>query len=149
MAYQLEAPIVSTFVLLEIDPTGEAKVSFRQATVKECLLRDRRVYGEQKRTFSDDGLTLQNTISDLERGKIEVYLTLCGAEGLLKEDGETEIFRFREGKLAMNQDEFGAAWDRLPPSVALLIHGRCLDANPDWDFRTGGRKNQVAENSED
>ena len=135
MAYQLDAPVERTFILDQLDPTGEAKITFRQARARENQVRDRMVFGEQARTFTANGLQLQGTVTWSEREELECKLTMVGCESILDEEGEP-LFRFREdGKLAMNDTQFHKSWGKLPPHVATMFHLCCLDTNPEWDFR--------------
>ena len=131
---QLSTPVISTFVLDEFDPTGEAKVSFRQATTLETQQRDQLVFGGQAKTYTADGLRIEQSIPWSVREEIECRLTMCGTEAILDADGKS-LFRFKDGKLAMSPDQFHKAWGKLPPAVATILHEHCLDAKPDWDYR--------------
>lgn len=134
MAFRLQHPIERTFVLDEIDPTGEAKVTFKQATTRETQLRDQLVFGGQSRSLVGDGLRIENSMQWSVREMIEARLTMTGCEGILDEDGRP-LFHFKNGACDMSVDAFNAAWGKLPPAVAKILHEKCLDANPDWDFR--------------
>ena len=134
VAYQLAEPTIREFILTELDPTGECKVTFRQGMTTENQLRDRLVFGGQARTFTDSGLRLEGTVAWTEREELECRLTMTGSVGLLNADGQ-ELFKFRAGKRIMSDAQFHAAWGKLPPHVATMLHLKCLDVNPDWDFR--------------
>jgi len=136
MAFVLQTPIVQPFVLYEIDPSGEAKVFFRQVSTAETQVRDQLVFSGQARTMTDSGVTVERTLPWSLREEIEVRLTLCGAEGIFLSDGKTPLFRFKNDTLSMNPDQFHEAWGKLPSPVASIIHEKCLDANPDWDWRS-------------
>ena len=144
MALVIKNPVERLFTLDELDDTGEAKVRFRQATTKENQVRERRVFGSQARTLTDAGLRVESTVPWSVRQEIEVRLTICGVESIVDENGEP-LFRFNVDKLAMSDQIFHDVWGRLPVHYASVIHGHCLDVNPDWDFRTN--PNSVPENS--
>lgn len=135
MAFQLAHPTVQTFVLTGLDPTGEAKISFRQGTARDNQIRDRLVFSQQERTLAFNGIRVSNSVPWTVRQEIEVRLTITGAEGLLRPDG-TPLFRFKRGKLDMSDDEFHEAWGMIhPQAVCDTFHNHCLDVNADWDYR--------------
>ena len=69
------------------------------------------------------------------RQEIECKLTIAGCEGILRPDG-SPLFRFKNSKLNMDDQEFHDAWGMIhPQSVADVFHNHCLDVNPDWDWR--------------
>ena len=146
MALVIKNPVEQIFTLAELDETGEAKVRFRQATTKENQVRERLVFGSQARTLTDAGLRVESTVPWSVRQEIEVRLTLCGAEGIVDEN-DNSLFQFSGDKLAMSDSRFHEAWGRLPTQYANVIHGHCLDVNPDWDFRAN--PNSVSESSDE
>jgi hypothetical protein len=134
VAYTLPERIIEEFILTEIDPTAECRVTFRQGMTQENQQRDRLVFGGQARTFTDSGLRLEGTVAWTEREELECRLTMVGAVAFNDTKGKP-LFRFRNGTLAMSDQQFHNAWGKLPPHVATLLHLKCLDVNPDWDFR--------------
>lgn len=137
MALILASPVVVPFVLRELDPTGETVVTFRQAMSEANQIRDRLVFGAQAKTFTDQGLRLDSGVPFSVRQMIECRLTIAGLDGVYRDAAkEVPLMRFKNGKLAMTDDEFNKAWGDIPPGWANTLHNCCLDANPDWDFRT-------------
>lgn len=149
MAFQLTHPIVQTFVLSDLDPTGEAKITFRQATARENQIRDTLVFSQQQRTLAMDGVRVSNSVPWTVRQEIEVRLTIAGTEGILRPDG-SPLLRFKKGALDMTDDEFHDAWGIIhPQAVCDVLHSKCLDVNPDWDWRDrGNAENPPQEESE-
>ncbi|HUT14847.1 MAG TPA: hypothetical protein VMY98_01210 [Anaerolineae bacterium] len=142
MAFKLRNPLVQTFVLDDLDPSGEAKITFRQGTIRENQIRDTLVFSQQERTIAQGGIRVSNAVPWSVRQEIEVRLTLAGAEGLLRHDG-APLFKFKNGKLDMQDDEFHEAWGLIhPQSVADILHGHCMDVNPDWDYRAEGDRGE-------
>lgn len=135
MAFQLQNQIVHPFILHELDPSGEAQVSFRQVATAAMQIRDQLVFSGQSRTLKEEGVKIERSIPWSVREEIEVRLTICDASGILKADG-SPLFIFKNGTLSMNPDQFHEAWGLLPPSVASILHEKCLEANPDWDWRS-------------
>jgi hypothetical protein len=135
VALQLTHPVKQEFVLFDLDPTGEAKVTFRQATMGDNQIRDTLLFSGQQRVLGEDSVSITNTAPFSVRMEIEVRLTICACEGILKPDGST-LFRFRKDRLAMTPDEFHEAWSMINRSdLAEALWGHCLDVNPDWDWR--------------
>ncbi|NIV33089.1 MAG: hypothetical protein GWN58_27670 [Anaerolineae bacterium] len=150
MPFQLQHPIVQTFVLTELDPSGEAKITFRQATARENQIRDTLVFSQQQRTIGLDGVRVSNAKPWSVRQEIEVRLTIAGAEGILRPDG-SPLFRFKGGMLDMSDDEFHEAWGIIhPQAVCDALHDKCLNVNADWDWRAreGAKNPPPAEESE-
>jgi hypothetical protein len=144
MAYQLSNPILSAYKLTELDETGEAEVTFRQATVGQIQERERLIYGNQSRTYTDSGMRIERNVVRSVQAEIEVRLTIAGCKALYDADG-SDLFKFKpDGTLDMTPDQFHKVWKRLPPLLAGILYGHCLDSNPDWDFRID--PNAVAEN---
>lgn len=134
MALQLTNPIVKCYTMGNLDPDGEFKVTFRQATTLESQARDTILFGSTQRAFGPQGIMVSGSVPWTVRQEIEVRLTIVGCEGLLNPD-QSALLRFKAGKLDMTDEAFHAAWGKLPLTVAEEIWHRCLDTNPDWDFR--------------
>jgi len=135
MAFKLTHPVTQAFVLDELDPSGEAKVTFRQATARENQIRDTLVFSQQQRVITATGVSTSNALPWSVRQEIECRLTLVGAEGILRPDG-SPLFSFKGGKLDMDDQEFHDAWSLIHPQrVVDILHGHCLDVNADWDWR--------------
>ena len=135
MALQLKHPAEVTKIFTELDPSGEFRASFRQATARDVQIRDTLVFGPQQRILAADGLSIRDAVAFSVRQEVECRLTMTSCVGLLREDG-SPVFRFKRGKLNMDDQEFHDAWGLLfPQEVVDALHNACLDANPDWDWR--------------
>ena len=118
MALQIKHPTVISTTLYDLDPTGEAKISFRQATARENQIRDQLVFGPQVRAFTADGMEIKQSVPWSVRQEIECRLTVCGAEGIEGPDGKP-LFRFKQegGKtvLVMSDDHGAVVKTAKPP----------------------------------
>lgn len=132
MALQMKAALVKETVLLGLDPSGEAKITFRQALPTETQVRDQLLFSQQRRTFNAEGMEIRDTVPWTVRQEIEIRLTIVGAEGILGPNG-ANLFRFKGGKLNMTPDEFHEAWGKINPiSICDEFHELCWEVNPDW-----------------
>lgn len=150
MAIELKHPVKQEFVLTKLDPTGEAKVTFRQANAVDNQVRDTLLFASQERVLDEDSVRVTNTVPFSVRQEIEVRLTIASCEGILRPNG-SPLFRFRGKKLDMTPDQFHAAWALITDSrLSATLWGHCLDVNPDWDWRAGsdGENPPVAEETE-
>jgi len=147
MALKLSSPVIEEFPLVRSesvygDGSGEpSSVLVRQAT-QGANERRSRVFAEISRvieTQEDFGSTVQlrQRWSMEELKRIEVYLTLAGCN--IQDADGTDLFRFRDEKLAMSENDFRVAWAKLPPEVAAEIHEKVLEVNYVW--RESGEAN--------
>ena len=139
MAITLTHPTERTFTLKDLDPEGDFKVTFRQATARDIQIRDQLVYASQRRIVGDEAVEITNSTPWSVRQEIECYLTMTGCEGIFRPDS-TPLFRFKrvggDAVLDMTRDEFAKAWGMLHPAVyCQRLWECCLDVNPDWDWR--------------
>jgi hypothetical protein len=134
VALTLTNPIEIETIFIELDPTGEFKASFRQANASVVQRRDRIVFSQQHRYLGIDGVGITGTMPWSERQMYECMITMTGCHGLNDHKGRP-LFRFSNGKLAMDDHEFVTAWGKINiPGVTDALHGACLKANPDWDY---------------
>jgi hypothetical protein len=137
MALKMKVPTVKETILTDLDPDGEAKIAFRQATARENQIRDTLIFGSQRRSFTDEGLEIRDGVPWSVRQEIECRLTMCGAEGILGPAG-APLFRFKNGRLDMSDVEFQNAWGKINPiSICDRFHELCHEVNPDWGFGQG------------
>jgi hypothetical protein len=137
MALQMKVPTVTETILTDLDSDGEAKITFRQAAAKENQIRETLVFGNQRRSFTDEGMDIRGGVPWSVRQEIECRLTMCGAEGILAPD-KSPLFRFKNGELDMTDDEFHEAWGKINPiSICDRFHELCHEVNPDWSLLGG------------
>lgn len=134
MALQLTNPIEVETIFTELDPSGDFKAMFRQATAKEVQRRDRIVFSPQQRYLGAEGIAITGSMPWSERQMIESMITISSCVGLNDHRGRP-LFRFKNGALDMTDAEFIEAWGAINiPGVAEALHKACLTANPDWDW---------------
>jgi len=139
--------LVKTRQLIDLDPSGEAKISFKQADTLGIQQRDQEAFAQQSRSFTDDAMLIKGDVPITHRMEIEARLTICEPTvGILNRAGEP-AFKFSNGKLAMSADEFHIAWGEFDPAVTRIFWLVCLDANPEWDYRVA-RPTTPASNAE-
>ena len=140
MAIKLTAPVNETFVLTKSDKKfkneGEpTKISVRQASQGEQEQRAR-VFAEISRVienedvFGTTSMAIRQSWSMEELKRVEVYLTLADCN--IEDENGDPLFKFRNGRLAMQESEFKNAWYKLPPSVADEIHEKIMEVNLMW-----------------
>lgn len=114
----------------------------RSAT--EALAYGQTLSEEERHKFYEDQLLrmARNSLPNADIQIIEfsrlprmnVYLTMVSCD-IEKSEG-VPLFRFKDGRLDMTEQEFGKAWDELPIEAIDDLHEICLEANPGW--RPGG-----------
>ena len=124
----------------EINKENPIAVVFRQATEEEDSMRERFVNVPVTMNYGDLGFVESRTHEPKTLNEIrayEVYLTLADCD--IVEVQEKKLFKFENvnglRKLRDSFPEFQKKWGRLPKPITMAIHHKCLDANPDWDFR--------------
>lgn len=148
MAFKLTAPIEKTFYLEETDkeyPPDDPKAEKTSVTIKQAAQ-----YEHERRMdlfadfrtimgFDDEG---NQTYTAVEKRNIvrirrkDAFLTMTGCNIKIEKDGKEELlFKFKDGKLAMSEDEFEQAWGMLPSLPCREIHRFVLELNPDWSLR--------------
>lgn len=130
------------------DPTGEAYVVIKPASVAEHAARDE-LWAKQRRTYQGNlpnAVTVESESTFSQRIALEVFLTMidCNIEFQDVDDegnpkGEPKpLFKFgKKGGtpfLNMTREQFVTAWGLLPQEVAEEIHSKVLEKNPQWDF---------------
>ena len=134
MALQLTNPIEIETIFTELDPEGDFRATFRQATEAEVQRRDRIVFSPQQRYLGADGLLISGTMPWSERRMVECMITMRSCAGLNDHKGRP-LFRFKNGQLDMTDVEFMEAWGSINiKGVTQALHKACLKANPDWDW---------------
>lgn len=135
MPLKLATPIIKTFVLEEADKNygnngDPTTVTIRQATTEADMAREA-VYSEVTRVFDENApVQLRQRWTMAELARREVYLTLAECN-IVKDDGKP-LFKFRDGKLNMQEYDFNDAWGLLPSDVAGEIHDKVLEVNIKW-----------------
>ena len=138
MALQLKTPEQREFPLDKADPTGETKITIKQATTREHTLRAE-MWATASRIMRDgmgSEVELKQRISFPEIVRREVFLTLVACN-IQAENGEP-LFKFAQDSttsrpyLAMSEDKFAVAWGLLPIEIALEIHSKVIEVNPTW-----------------
>jgi hypothetical protein len=148
MAYQLKpvAELEKHFTItkvrgiLEITEEEPVKVAFRQATEGESRKREDFISVPVTRSWSEESDFAQERYQLKPAGArraYEVYLTLSACDILDAE--ENPLFKFSElnsvRRVAGGFEKFEARWGLLPNSLAIAIHEKCIEANPDWGFQ--------------
>lgn len=128
------APIVKTFAL-KSDVDKEAKVTIRQATFEDSRLRSE-LFARTRYIFdnAEQGqFTQEQDINTRDMEALEIYLTLCGAEGIFDEGG-TPYFTFTETTPARpdGKTKFLTRLGALPEDVVREIHTYVREVNPQW-----------------
>jgi hypothetical protein len=135
MALKMKIPTIKETMLPE-DPDGEAMIAFRQATARDNQIRDTLVYGSQSRQLTNTGMEIRGGVAFSVRQEIECRLTMVNAIGIQDHTGK-ELFRFKNGKPDMTDDEFHNSWGKINPiSLCDRFHRLCLELNPDWGWST-------------
>jgi len=148
MALQLKTPEQREFTLDECDPTGDTKITIRQATTREHTLRAE-MWATASRIMRDgmgSEVELKQRISFPEIVRREVFLTLVACNILAPHVDESTppepLFKFAQDSatgrpyLAMSEDKFALAWGKLPVEIALEIHAKVIELNPTWGNST-------------
>ena len=133
----LAFPTMQSFDL-KTDPEGLAKITVRQASQGENILRQdagstrRQVWGDDTERMS-----IEFDYNGLELQRKEAYLTLALVSGIEDEMGNV-LFRSAETSrgprvsAAMTEDEFNAAYNKLPADVCEEIAGYVHEVNASW-----------------
>jgi len=66
---------------------------------------------------------------------MEAYLTLADCN-ICETDGEP-LFRFKDKKISMSEEEFQLAWGRLPHEYTDEIIKYVHEKNPQWKMNNG------------
>ena len=145
MPLQLTAPIEKEFPLEKSDKqlgcTGDpTRVTIRQATQAEHERRSdiwaemtQEVMGDR---VSPDSIRLIQRISLPELHRIEAFCTMSACNIL--DIGDKQLFKFKDGKVDMQENEFRIAWGKLDPMVVDEIHEKILEVNLTWGNRGEG-----------
>jgi hypothetical protein len=139
----LSFPLFETFPLVS-DDEGVAQVTVRQATEGENIERNE-LFSRTRRIYNDGKaeVTLEQDYNVRKLRRKEAYLTLGKVVGMVIESTGAELFKYADTgdgprvRMAMSEDEFNQAWNRLPAPVAEEIVGYVHNVNPDWDPNSG------------
>ena len=144
MPFQLIARVEQEFTLDKTDQkfgnSGEpTRVTFRQAAQREHEARSN-IYNEIIREIRSDveadRLIFRYSEPTITRTEVFLTLSACNIMGI----SGKPLFRFVNGKVDMNREQFTVAWGELPLSVCEEMHEKCLIVNPDWAIGDGGEK---------
>ena len=130
MALKLSAPIEKDFTLDKTDEafgTEGTRVRVRQATQAQHERRAS-LFATLIREYPEgetNNVRFVQRFSLPELIRIEAYLTLISSN--IEDENSRPLFY--EG---MNETQFSRSWGRLPPAVAIEIHDKVLEVNPDW-----------------
>ncbi len=130
MALKLSAPIEKDFVLEKTDEmfgTEGTRVRVRQATQAQHERRAS-LFATLIREYPEgdmNNVRFVQRFSLPELMRIEAFLTLIDSN--IEDENSRPLFH--EG---MSEAQFSRSWGRLPPAVAIEIHDKVLEVNPDW-----------------
>ena len=141
MSLKLMNPLIETFELIKVDEKyaeftdggdDATLIEIRQATQREHEKRAS-VFNRISRTYSQMTDSTVREIQDIpwtELTRKEVFLTLAGCN--IEDRDGSQLFLFKDGRLAMTFAEFTAAWGKLPPFVCQEMHKHVYDVNIAW-----------------
>jgi len=136
MPIKLDIAERKEFILEESDKiigntTEPTKISVRQASQGEYTRRQD-LFSSWKRQFDPEvggDVVIQHFNYEIMK-RLEVYLTLADCN--IEDSDGSVLFRFRDGRISMQESEFNKAWGKLPLIIANEIHQKVLAVNPDW-----------------
>jgi hypothetical protein len=135
MPLRLAAPIEKSFVLDKSDALygndgSPTTASFRQASFRGNSRR-RNIFSEWKRELNADGKEIVIMRWSWDEVKLlDIFLTMTACN-ILGMDGK-ELFRFKNNRLDMSEQEFISAVGELRDEVVDELHDKCLEVNSDW-----------------
>lgn len=145
-------PLMKTYKL-ENDPDGVATIVVRQATEGETIERNE-MFTKQSRSYEDTDsgeiVRFEQHYNIRKVRRKEAYLTLASVTGITNEKNK-ELFKSVNGpdgpriKSGMTEEQFNAAFDMLPTSVANEIYQKVLLVNPDWGVSTSNEDDEEEE----
>jgi len=140
MALKIAFPVEKSFKLDKADPTGETYVVVRQATYGEHAKRDE-MFSETTRIYDDQEkgrVQVKQKWNLPDVWKKEIFLTLCDCniERVAADGTSSLLFQFvnhgGHSRLNMKEGAFSEALGFMPLDVALEIHEKVMEVNPDW-----------------
>jgi len=145
MPLTISAPLEKLFHLANTDAIYDVEgdpttVTIRQASRKATELRasvyetmTREVFVGDKDSGIVDRVQQRFNYPVLQRKEAEATMVACN---ITDENGK-DLFKFKNGKLAMTSNAFAKAWNKLPDEAAEEIHGFVREMNPTWNVNSG------------
>lgn len=137
MPLKLVAPINKEFILTETDKKFEndgepTRICVRQVS-QEGIERRNNLYNEYtfERTSENSERTIQKFSYEVVK-RLEVYLALTSCNIL--DTNDKDLFRFKNDKLNMSENEFRDNWGKLDPITCNEIHEKVVEVNPLWSL---------------
>ena len=137
MTIRLIAPHQTEFILERSDITFENTgdptiISVRQATQGDYERRNS-LFSEWARVRQLDKpneIRYVQSFSYEVVKRMEVFLALAACN-ILDESGDA-LFRFKNNRVDMSEQEFRVCWDKLPLLIADEVHEKVLQVNMTW-----------------
>jgi hypothetical protein len=123
-------PETEVFVL-KCDPEGNATVTIRQARTGDNL-EIARLFDKQSRVLGSDAVEIKQEWNYELLKRKRAWRTLADAANL-NDQGDKPLFRFKDGRIAMSEDEFNRVWGQLPIELTEEISQYILVVNPQWN----------------
>ena len=135
MALRLPDPaeLEQTIKLLKADPSGDASVRIKQATMGEDAIISA-MWAKTAWEFDDAQRGKVKQYNDVSRAQImgeQVRLTLLEGINILDHEGKP-LFPKVDPAVVRGRDAFYDAWSQLPSPWAEEIHEAVLQVNPQW-----------------
>jgi len=135
MALKLPDPteLEQTIKLLKADPSGDARVRIKQATMGVDAILSA-LWAKTAWEFDDDQKGKVKQYNDVSRAQImgeRVRLTLLEGINILDHEGKP-LFPAVDPAAVRGRDTFYDAWSLLPSAWADEIHEAVLQVNPQW-----------------
>lgn len=133
-------PVTQLFTLVKTDEAYGNEQAETDPTT--CVIRQASNGDNEKRSqmwdivnhkFSlEDGNMVMQTIDYGKLRRLEVFLTLADCN-FLANDGKP-MFRFKDGRLDMTQDEFDRAWGSVTDKTFCdEVHEKVIEVNTTWN----------------
>ena len=122
-------PITQEFPLIT-DPDKLARITIKQATFGEDKQRADSYAVSQRYWKEGVGMVIEQNENKARLIAREIYLTMIGGSGFLK-DGK-EVFAFKNGKLDMTEGEFYVQLDELDGGMVKEMSDCVYKVNPTW-----------------
>lgn len=148
MPIRLKTPLQETFILSKTDKEFGCEGDPTTVTIRQCrqgehemrdtiFMRATQVWKSSATSLGIDEpeLRVKQDWSFSMLRRMEARLTMCACNIVDEEDHD--LFRFKDGKLDMSENEFNRAWAKLPIITANEISEAVLRVNKDWNTPLG------------
>jgi hypothetical protein len=139
MPLQLKPPVEETFELKETDKLYASEgttVTIVQASQRQHEKRQNLFANMRSRWTDDDSVEIIQRYNQPELHRVETMLTMTACN-ILAENGKS-LFKFKNDKINMTDQDFADAWGILELSITSEIHSKVLEVNPTWANRGEG-----------